>query len=184
MAQQPQVRHTGISRMMTTLDTHTNEVGSLTAKAAELRTGTGSSSVGTQRRLLPILGAIFVVGLIGYLAFGYANIGGFGHNAGTTDDCLVMPRSFAVVLKEKGELKAAHSTDIACEVEDIVGLSDQLRGAIQPPEGPAYLADCGTTDARFRSAEGERQSEVEWRGAFCTARARGPVRISRTRYLC
>ncbi len=37
--------------------------------------------------------------------------------ADTVDRFTVTPRSFAVVLREKGELKAAKSTDIKCEVE-------------------------------------------------------------------
>jgi len=42
---------------------------------------------------------------------------GGGPNASDVTKFTVVPRSFSVVLKEKGELKASRSTDVMCEVE-------------------------------------------------------------------
>lgn len=61
--------------------------------------------------------AAVVVVLAGGLAWAAAGWSRAARDAASVEKFTVTPRSFNVVLKEKGELKAAKSTDIICEVE-------------------------------------------------------------------
>jgi len=58
--------------------------------------------------------AIIVLGSTAWIAMGWA---GNRREFASLDKAIVSPRNFSVVLKEKGELKAAKSTDVVCEVE-------------------------------------------------------------------
>lgn len=70
-----------------------------------------------KRPVMLIVGLIVVIGLIGGGALVTAlwtDAAGPGLGVG---EHTVVPKTFNVVLKEKGELKAAKSTDVVCEVE-------------------------------------------------------------------
>ncbi len=60
-----------------------------------------------------LLAFVILLGAVSWTAFGARSGGG----ADQIQSALVSPQTFNVVLKEKGELKAAKSTDVKCEVE-------------------------------------------------------------------
>lgn len=71
-----------------------------------------------KRRTILWVGLLVVLGGVGVgIAWAAATWRASAAELASVDKFTVSPRSFTVVLKEKGELKAAKSTDIACEVE-------------------------------------------------------------------
>ena len=71
----------------------------------------------TRRAGLRIVLAIVVLVVIGLSVQWAVGRMGLVGDSGGVDNITVEPRSFNVILTEKGELKAARSTDIICEVE-------------------------------------------------------------------
>ncbi|MHC4695377.1 MAG: efflux RND transporter periplasmic adaptor subunit [Planctomycetota bacterium] len=85
-------------------------VGVLASKAAP-----AASRAGRTGRWLLFGGlGVALLGTAGYLIVSWARS---GDDLRAIDKFAVAPRSFPVLLKEKGELEAAKSTDIICEVE-------------------------------------------------------------------
>ena len=72
-----------------------------------------------EHRRRPAMPLILVVGIavLGGGAWAVASWLKSGGDMDEVDRFTVIPRTFTVALKEKGELKAAKSTDIICEVE-------------------------------------------------------------------
>lgn len=103
--------------MTTTLSTPPIDVSLHAAPRATQAKSISTGWLKEKRSALPILVAVAVVVLLG--AVGWAATMR-NRSPGTGGDGLtaaVEPKTFNVVLKEKGELKAAKSTDIKCEVE-------------------------------------------------------------------
>lgn len=72
------------------------------------------STGGTSKKWVIVGGVIILVALFAWMAEGIAG----GAKVGAALDRIpVEPHSFAIALKQKGELQASHSTDIECEVE-------------------------------------------------------------------
>lgn len=93
---------------MTTLTSPSSRSTGTTTKPATKKSPTKT------RRPVFLVGGVVLVTLVLWAGFGWGSSGGNG------DDLLratVVPRSFTVSLKEKGELKAAKSADVKCEVE-------------------------------------------------------------------
>lgn len=93
---------------MTTLTSPSNSSTGTTTKPTTRKSPTKT------RRPVFLVGGVVLVTLVLWAGFGWGSSGGNG------DDLLratVVPRSFTVSLKEKGELKAAKSADVKCEVE-------------------------------------------------------------------
>ena len=76
-----------------------------------------SEGRGTGRLGLRVLAGGVAVAAISAVSWAVVTWGRGGIGVGPVDRVIVQPRTFNVVLKEKGELKAAKSTDIKCEVE-------------------------------------------------------------------
>lgn len=70
-----------------------------------------------RRSTARIFGAIAVVAIVSAVVWAAANWSRSAVVVGRADKYIVSPRDFSVVLKEKGELKAAKSTEIVSEVE-------------------------------------------------------------------
>ena len=93
---------------MTTLTSPSSRSTGTTTKPATKKSPTKT------RRPVFLVGGVVLVTLVLWAGFGWGSSGSNG------DDLLratVVPRSFTVSLKEKGELKAAKSADVKCEVE-------------------------------------------------------------------
>lgn len=81
-----------------------------------------------KRQVVPLLGGAALLIVVTGVIWAATSLGGGGGPTAHVDKLVVAPQSFKVVLKEKGELKAAKSTDIKCEVEGkstIISLIDE-----------------------------------------------------------
>ncbi|MEK6674304.1 MAG: hypothetical protein AABZ47_01460 [Planctomycetota bacterium] len=97
--------------------------------------------------------------------------------AAQADRFTIIPRDFAVVLKEKGELKASKSTDIICEVEGRTRIISLI------PEGTAVKeGDLLVTLASDQIEEKTRQEELKESNAITAYEsARTELEIQRDR---
>lgn len=81
-----------------------------------------------RRRSVQILAIVALVGLLTALGWAATNWKRSASHIANVGKFVVTPQTFMVALKEKGELKAAKSTDIKCEVEGkstIISLIDE-----------------------------------------------------------
>ena len=81
-----------------------------------------------KRQFVPLVGGAALLAVITGVIWVATSLGGGTGPGGGVDKFTVAPQSFKVLLKEKGELKAAKSTDVKCEVEGkstIISLIDE-----------------------------------------------------------
>lgn len=81
-----------------------------------------------KRQIVPLLGGAALLAVVTGVIWVATSLRGGAGPGGVGDKFVVVPQSFKVVLKEKGELKAAKSTDVKCEVEGkstIISLIDE-----------------------------------------------------------
>ncbi len=81
-----------------------------------------------RRRTLQLTLGVVIVGLLAAVVWATASWTRAATQIANVDKFTVAPQTFTVALKEKGELKAAKSTDIKCEVEGkstIISLIDE-----------------------------------------------------------
>lgn len=81
-----------------------------------------------KRQIVPLVGGGVLLAVVTGAIWVATSLGGGSGPGGGVDSFLVAPQSFKVLLKEKGELKAAKSTDVKCEVEGkstIISLIDE-----------------------------------------------------------
>ncbi len=86
-----------------------------------------ATAVGRRRTLQLTLG-VMIVGLVAAVVWATTSWTRAATQIANVDKFTVVPQTFTVALKEKGELKAAKSTDIKCEVEGkstIISLIDE-----------------------------------------------------------
>ena len=104
---------------------------SLTSSASAVRSGAATNQQArakTKRQIVPLLGGAALLAVVTGVIWVATSLGGGAGPGGVGDKFVVVPQSFKVVLKEKGELKAAKSTDVKCEVEGkstIISLIDE-----------------------------------------------------------
>lgn len=106
--------------------TFTSAPGQAASSAETANTQTQTASRKRSRSI--VLGGVILVVLMIAAAWLLAGWPGSGGDAGAASRYEVVARSFNVVLREKGELKAVRSTDIKCEVEGrstIISLIDE-----------------------------------------------------------
>jgi HlyD family secretion protein len=96
--------------MTTSISSAATHATSFPTRAAAIRTKPRS------RRML-IAGLVFAAGLLSAIAWAASGWTSSAARTAEVDKFIVAPKAFNVVLKEKGTLKAAKSTDIKCEVE-------------------------------------------------------------------
>src|SRR3972149_6907076 len=99
----------------------TTSLGAVGTAAAPLSAGRVSSTASFQARsrgkAVPVAIAIGVVAVVSAVVWATTSWTQTASQIASVDKFVVAPQTFNVVLKEKGELKAAKSTDIKCEVE-------------------------------------------------------------------
>lgn len=112
---------------MDTILTSTSPASTTIAGSPVKRSSVASNAAG-RRRTVQLSLAVVVVGLLAAVVWAATSWSRTASQLASVDKFTVGPRTFTVALKEKGELKAAKSTDIKCEVEGkstIISLIDE-----------------------------------------------------------
>ena len=113
----------------------------------------GSSRALTRRAWVPVIIGVGGIGLACIVVWSVLGWRRSAELASSVQTIIVEPRTFNLVLKEKGELKAAHSTDIKCEVEGRSTIISLI------PEGTAVKA--GDLLVELASDEIENRIQLE-----------------------
>ena len=101
--------------MTTTLTSVPSATSTLTGVPA--KRGSFAANVAGRRRTVQLSLAVAIVGLLAAAVWATTSWKRSASQIANIDKFTVAPQTFTVALKEKGELKAAKSTDVKCEVE-------------------------------------------------------------------
>jgi len=98
--------------MTTTITSATPAIATSATKRSS-----NTANAASRRRTVQLSLAVAVVGLLAAAVWAATSWKRSASQLANIDRFTVVPRTFTVALKEKGELKAAKSTDVKCEVE-------------------------------------------------------------------
>lgn len=113
-----------------------------TSAGKAIMTPPKSAELGRVRSRRPLRTAVVAMTILAAMAFGVwsvVNVTRKSRAVAETARFTVAPRDFNVVLKEKGELKAAKSTDIICEIEGRTRIISLIPEGTQVKEGDLLI---------------------------------------------